>query len=172
MVDSFSQYNTDFENNEPVMLHQNRTNQSELLKIQHFLQLRIKKVEDISESMGRLTSEELKNVIKRTVIEDILEIGRQFASEMAQDTIVQAYRRLIEDERHRKEEMIDCDNSASNISIGGGSDLQSLLSTSRQSIVNKIKMQHVPDQLISRVRSTKDQSAELSQTVQRILSDA
>ena len=81
--------------------------------------------------MGRLTSEELKNVIKRTVIEDILEIGRQFASEMAQDTIVQAYRRLIEDERHRKEEMIDRDNSASNISIGGGSDLQSLLSTSR-----------------------------------------
>ena len=76
MVDSFSQYNTDFENNEPVVLLQNRTNQSELLKIQHFLQLRIKKVEEISESMGRLTSEELKNVIKRTVIEDILEIGR------------------------------------------------------------------------------------------------
>lgn len=76
MVDSFSQYNTDFENHEPVVLLQNRTNQSELLKIQHFLQLRIKKVEEISESMGRLTSEELKNVIKRTVIEDILEIGR------------------------------------------------------------------------------------------------
>ena len=47
-----------------------------MLKIQHFLQLRIKKVEEISESMGRLKSEELKNLIKRTVIEDILDIGR------------------------------------------------------------------------------------------------
>ena len=35
--------------------------------------MRIKKVEEISEAIGRLSSEELKNVIKHTVIEDILE---------------------------------------------------------------------------------------------------
>ena len=73
-----------------------------MVKIRQFLQMRIQKVEEISEQMYRFSPDELKNLVKRTVIDDVLELGRRYSSDLAQEALIQAYRRLIEEERHRK----------------------------------------------------------------------
>ena len=96
-------------------------------------------------------------------------MGRRYGSQLAQDALLQAYKRLIEEEGFRRANQ-DVLTWAQEGEPQG--DLQSVLELPRQTIVNMIKQQHVPETLMTRVRMAKDQATQLSHDVQRALSEA
>lgn len=48
----------------------------------------MQKIEEVSTKMSRLKADELRNLIKQTVIDDVLDLGSRFSSSLAQETLI------------------------------------------------------------------------------------
>lgn len=63
-----------------------------------------------------MQGEGLRRILKQSVVEDIVELGNCFDSELAQDSLIQAYRRLVEEEASKNRAALE--DSEENLNSG------------------------------------------------------